>query len=56
MRIEVTVSLKTLVFFELVHTIDPKVTLGDFIDDCVVDFFRGRGKDFGLLEVTTPQQ
>lgn len=51
LRIEVTVSLKTLAFFEIVHTIDPKLTLGDFIDDCVVDFFRGRGKDFGLLEI-----
>lgn len=51
LRIEVTVSLKTLAFFEIVHTIDPHLSLGDFIDDCVVDFFRGRGKDFGLLEI-----
>ncbi len=51
LRIEVTVSLKTLAFFEVAHTIDPRLSLGDFIDDCVVDFFTGRGKDFGLLEV-----
>ncbi len=51
LRIEVTVSLKTLAFFEVAHTIDPHLSLGDFIDDCVVDFFTGRGKDFGLLEV-----
>ena len=50
-RIETTVSLKTLAFFEIAKTIDLKLTLGNFIDDCVVDFFTGRGKDFGLLDI-----
>ena len=51
LRIETTVSLKTLSLFEIAKTIDTKLSLGDFIDDCVEDFFRGRGKDIGLLNI-----
>jgi len=49
--VTVDLALKTLSFYEIARTIDPKLTLGDFLDDCVQDFFWGRGKDLGLLEI-----
>lgn len=49
--VAVNLSLKTLSFYEIIATIDPKVTLGDFIDDCVQDFFTGRGQDLGLVKI-----
>lgn len=49
--VTVNLSLKTLSFYEIAATIDPKLTLGDFLDTCAEDFFQGRGKDLGLIEI-----
>lgn len=49
--VTVNLSLKTLSFYEIAATIDPKLTLGDFLDACTEDFFQGRGKDLGLIQI-----
>lgn len=49
--VTVTLSLKTLSFYEIAATVDPKLTLGDFLDTCAEDFFQGRGKDLGLIQI-----
>lgn len=51
LRIGVTVALKTLSFYEIAHTLQPNLTLGDFIDQCVEDFFVGRGEDLGIIKI-----
>jgi len=54
--IEVTVrlSLKTLCFWQIVHTMSPGLSLGDYIDQISDDFWIGRGKDLGILELSVP--
>jgi len=49
--VTVVLSLKSLSFWEIAHSIAPGLTLDNFIDDCVEDFFKGRGKDLGLVEI-----
>lgn len=49
--VSVTLSLKTLSFYELASTMQSGLTLGDFLDQCAEDFFTGRGRDLGLIEV-----
>jgi len=49
--VSVVLSLKSLSFWEVVHSIDRTLTLDNFIDDCIEDFFNGRGKDLGLIEI-----
>ena len=52
---EVRLSIKTLALYEVAKSIqlgiDPKkeLTLGDFLDTCVEDFYQGRGMDLGLI-------
>lgn len=49
--VSVVLSLKSLALFEVAHSISPTLTLDKFIDDCIEDFFQGRGKDLGLVEI-----
>lgn len=51
--IEVTVrlSLKTLALYQVAHTMDSTLSLGDYLDQCSEDFWVGRGKDLGILEL-----
>lgn len=49
--VSVTLSLKTLSFYEIASTIQKGLTLGDFIDQVAEDFFTGRGRDLGLIKM-----
>jgi len=49
--VTVVLSLKSLSFWEIAHSIALNLTLDNFIDDCIEDFFQGRGKDLGLVEI-----
>lgn len=49
---QVVLSTKTLQLYQIAASMqDIELTLGDFIDTCVEDFFRGRGYDLGLIKV-----
>lgn len=47
----VTISVKTLALYQIAANImqGDELSLGDFIDACVEDTFRVRGKDLGLI-------
>ncbi len=51
--IQAKISVKTMMLYEIAAgmTKDGPLLLGDFIDTCVEDTFRGRGKDLGLVEL-----
>lgn len=48
----ITISTKTLMLYQIAasHQTD-ELTLGDFIDTCVEDTYRGRGLDLGLVKI-----
>ena len=48
---EVTLSVKTVAYYQIASTIDPDLTMGDFIDHCVEDTFVGRGLTLGLVKI-----
>lgn len=44
------ISVKTLALYQIASsTSEDKLSLGDFIDQCVDDFFEGRGMSLGLI-------
>ena len=47
---QVTLSVKTLAYYQIASTMNPSLSLGDFLDDCVDDTFRGRGLSLGLIK------
>jgi hypothetical protein len=50
--IAVTLSLKTLSLYQYAASLNKdKLTLGDFLDTCVEDYYKGRGLDLGLVEL-----
>lgn len=49
--ISVRISVKTLALYQIARAMSgDSLELGDFIDDCVEDVFRGRGQDLGLIK------
>lgn len=49
---QITISTKTLQLYQIAASMDEgELTIGDFIDTCVEDFFRGRGFDLGLIKI-----
>lgn len=51
LRATVNISVKTLALYQIAASQQSdSLTLGDFIDTCVEDFFRVRGKDLGLIQ------
>jgi len=50
--IRVQLSIKTLALYQYAASKSSDgLTLGDFIDDCCADYFRGRGVDLGLVSL-----
>jgi len=50
--IRVHLSLKTLTLYQIAASrSEDDLTLGDFIDVVAEDYFRGRGRDLGLIEL-----
>lgn len=50
--IRVQLSIKTLALYQIASSrADNGLSLGDFLDDCAADYFRGRGRDLGLIEL-----
>lgn len=48
----ITISVKTLMLYQFAAAVqDDELTLGDFIDTCVEDTYRGRGLDLGLIKI-----
>lgn len=48
----ITISTKTLALYQIAASgQDGDLTLGDFIDTCVEDTYRGRGLDIGLVKL-----
>lgn len=55
--IRVEISAKSLHYYEIAATTatvagDGNLSIGDFIDDCIEDFFRGRGQSLGLIKLS----
>jgi len=50
--IRVQLSIKTLALYQIAASrSDDGLSLGDFIDSCAEDYFKGRGVDLGLVEL-----
>ena len=50
--VQVRISVKTLALYEFAHNLQTEeMSLGDFIDACVEDVYRGRGKDLGIISL-----
>jgi len=50
--IRVAISIKTLALYQYMRAKSgDSLELGDFIDDCVADVFKGRGFDLGLVKL-----
>ena len=51
--VQVKISVKTMMLYEIAASMTKNgpLLLGDFIDTCVEDTYRGRGKDLGLVEI-----
>lgn len=50
--IRTEVSVKTLAYFQIAADIaGDNISLGDFFDTCVEDFFQGRGQSLGLVKL-----
>lgn len=47
----ITISTKTLMLYQIAAGKEEELTLGDFIDTCVEDTYRGRGFDLGLVKI-----
>jgi len=48
---KVTLSVRTIAYFQIASSINPGLTIGDFIDQCVHDTFEGRGLSLGLIKL-----
>jgi hypothetical protein len=52
LTIAVTLSLKTLTLYQYAASLNKEeLALGDFIDTCVEDYYKGRGFDLGLVKI-----
>lgn len=53
LQVAVTLSLKTLTLYQYAASLCTKeaLTLGDFIDTCVEDYYKGRGLDLGIIKI-----
>lgn len=52
LTVTVEISVKTLMLYQIAAArVDEPITLGEFFDDCVEDFYRGRGVDLGLIRI-----
>jgi len=50
--ISINISIKTLALYQIAASSSGNnLDIGDFLDDCVADFFRGRGLDLGLVKL-----
>lgn len=50
--ISINISIKTLALYQIATSASGNnLDIGDFLDDCVADFFRGRGLDLGLVKL-----
>jgi len=50
--ISINISIKTLALYQIAASASGNnLDIGDFLDDCVADFFRGRGLDLGLVKL-----
>ena len=50
--ISVNISIKTLALYQIASSISGNnLDLGDFLDDCAADWFKGRGMDLGLVKL-----
>ena len=51
--VRVSLSIKTLALYQIAASrSDDGLTLGDFLDLVAEDYFQGRGKDLGLMELS----
>jgi len=49
---QIAISTKTLQLYQIAASMsEDELTIGDFVDTCVEDFFRGRGFDLGLIKI-----
>jgi hypothetical protein len=48
---KVTLSVRTIAYYQIAAAINPGLSLGDFIDQCVHDTFEGRGLSLGLVKL-----
>lgn len=52
LTVTINISIKTLALYQIARSMhDEELTLGDFVDVCVEDTYRGRGKDLGLVDI-----
>lgn len=52
LAVKTTLSLKTLMLYQIeAFRRGDNLEVGDFIDECVADYFRGRGVDLGLVDL-----
>lgn len=52
----IQLSTKTIQLYQIAASMqEEELTIGDFIDTCVEDFYRGRGYDLGLVKITGGQ-
>lgn len=52
LAVKTTLSLKTLMLYQIeAGRRGDNLEVGDFIDECVADYFRGRGVDLGLVDL-----
>jgi len=48
---KITLSVRTIAYFQIASSINPGLTIGDFVDQCVHDTFEGRGLSLGLIKL-----
>ncbi len=56
LAIQVKISVKSMALFEdarhrIFLNTGEKIMLGDFIDTCIEDFYKGRGMDLGIVQI-----
>lgn len=50
--ISINISIKTLALYQIASSSSGNnLDIGDFLDDCVADWFKGRGLDLGLVRL-----
>lgn len=50
--ISINISIKTLALYQIASSSSGNnLDIGDFLDDCVADWFKGRGLDLGLVKL-----
>ena len=49
--VSVNLSIKTIAAYQIAHTMNPKLSLGDYLDQVSEDFWQGRGQDLVMAKV-----